>query len=643
MRNRAASGRIARKNARAQTQTAYRPMIRPDTPARWSRRAGQQDHEREDEADGQVERDSAARADGRPGGPAPRDGTRDGARTRRRYPRAMTSIGLVGPHQRLDRALGRRRPAAARRVHRVARVRGAAAGPAAVLHRAGRGPRAPRGRHRRLARGPPHRRADVRLAGRSDGARPADGRRAHRRPGVFSLLPLVFTGPLAFLILRAGAGLVDGGLRPGRPRLPDRRDAAGAPRRGLRAVRRVPDGRAAARARRSAPSAPRGSAGSRSCSCSAASPRGWPPSRSPCADARPVSGRTRPRRRTRPSSRRTPRRPHAAPPPTSTPTADPAGEDRRSAPTSLWNRGLIAVLVINAGGYFAGGTYEVIWSLFLQHLGAGLDLIGLTFAMFGLPVLLLSPFAGRLVDRRGALAFIVIGSILPAMTGLAYTRIADPLLAVPLILIEATGFAMLNPALYAVVAANSPVGRSSTAQGIFGAAGTVGFIVASLIAGVLAADEHRLPDVRLQRRPAVQSRASGCSSAAGGDCPAEARCRPPDPPPFRPLRLGTFDRIGLAPYSYRSRGGAAAARRAHNPKVRGSNPLPATKPPSPEPRARPPGVLPLSGSGAVGAAGAYSGDALPGGFRRPLPSRPGGRPAGRDVDRERSDRCRSRW
>ena len=156
------------------------------------------------------------------------------------------------------------------------------------------------------------------------------------------------------------------------------------------------------------------------------------------------------------------------------------------APIRLLNRGLIAALVINAGGYFAGGTYEVIWSLFLQHLGAGLDLIGLTFAMFGLPVLLLSPFAGRLVDRRGSLAFIVAGSILPAVIGIAYTQIANPLLAVPLILIEATGFAMLNPALYAVVAANSPAGRSSTAQGLFGAAGTVGFIVASLIAGVLA-------------------------------------------------------------------------------------------------------------------------------------------------------------
>jgi hypothetical protein len=59
--------------------------------------------------------------------------------------------------------------------------------------------------------------------------------------------------------------------------------------------------------------------------------------------------------------------------------------------------------------------------------------------MFGLPVLLLSPFFGRQVDRRGSLAFIIIGSILPAIMGLAYTRITDPILAVPMILIERPG------------------------------------------------------------------------------------------------------------------------------------------------------------------------------------------------------------
>jgi len=43
------------------------------------------------------------------------------------------------------------------------------------------------------------------------------------------------------------------------------------------------------------------------------------------------------------------------------------------------------------------------------------------------------------------------------------------------------------------VAASSPSGRSATAQGLFGAAGTLGFIVASLMAGYLAEMDIRYP------------------------------------------------------------------------------------------------------------------------------------------------------
>jgi MFS transporter, DHA1 family, multidrug resistance protein len=159
----------------------------------------------------------------------------------------------------------------------------------------------------------------------------------------------------------------------------------------------------------------------------------------------------------------------------------------------LLNRGLVAAIILNAGGYYGGGTYEVIWSLYLKGLGADLTLIGLTFTMFAVPVLVLSPLAGRLVDRRGSLPFIVLGMLLPAVAGISYTLIHDPFLAVPLILLEGTGFALLNPAVYAVVAAASPPGRSSTAQGLFGAAGTLGFIVASLTTGVLAERSILLP------------------------------------------------------------------------------------------------------------------------------------------------------
>ena len=312
--------------------------------------------------------------------------------------------------------------------------------------------------------------------------------------GVFSILPLAFTGPLAFLALRAGAGLATavydpaarGYLTDATP--PERRGEAfglygavqmgglllgpaigalGAERLGGISFVFVFGGVAAWVA-----AIPIGLRGRETGDRTHLTPTGDTtefPSEAPSTSRRAAADLTADEgARTGRGDRQSGTHVDAA------------------APTRLWNRGLVAALVLNAGGYFAGGTYEVIWSLFLRHLGAGLDLIGFTFAMFGLPVLLLSPFAGRLVDRRGSLAFIVVGSILPAVIGIAYTLITDPILAVPLILIEATGFAMLNPALYAVVAANSPVGRSSTAQGIFGAAGTVGFIVASLTAGVLA-------------------------------------------------------------------------------------------------------------------------------------------------------------
>jgi MFS family permease len=64
---------------------------------------------------------------------------------------------------------------------------------------------------------------------------------------------------------------------------------------------------------------------------------------------------------------------------------------------------------------------------------------------------------------------------------------------VPLILVEATGFAMFSPALFSIVAAGSPIGRSSTAQGLYGAFGTLGFVVASLLAGWIALVDIRLP------------------------------------------------------------------------------------------------------------------------------------------------------
>jgi MFS family permease len=177
--------------------------------------------------------------------------------------------------------------------------------------------------------------------------------------------------------------------------------------------------------------------------------------------------------------------------------ADPVGAVEREPVArpvnSLVNRLFIAAIVLNFGAFFAGGTWEVIWSLFMQAKGASIEFIGFTFALFSLPVLIVSPLVGRLVDRRGPLPFLVVGSLGAVVTGIAYTLTDDLVVIAGIVVLEALGWALVNPALYAVVAAGSPPGRSSTAQGVFGTSGTLAYIVSSILAGRLLATDLSYP------------------------------------------------------------------------------------------------------------------------------------------------------
>ena len=167
--------------------------------------------------------------------------------------------------------------------------------------------------------------------------------------------------------------------------------------------------------------------------------------------------------------------------------APDAASPTPAAPSSLWNRMLIVAIALNFGNYFAGGVWEVIWSLYMVARGGDLTWIGVTFALFGLPILIVSPFAGRLVDRRGPLLFITLGTVIAIVTSLLYVVVRDlPTIAV-IVLAEGLGWALVAPALFSIVGKGTPAGRSSTAQGIFGASGTLAFIVASIVAGQLFA------------------------------------------------------------------------------------------------------------------------------------------------------------
>ena len=161
----------------------------------------------------------------------------------------------------------------------------------------------------------------------------------------------------------------------------------------------------------------------------------------------------------------------------------------------LWNRPFVAALIMNFGIYFAIGVYEVVWALYLQDLGGSVEWIGLTYVLFALPVVFLAPLGGRLVDRHGATPYIVVGGLAVATCGFLYAFAWEPFLPGGIIVIEGGAEAFMGPALYAVVAIGTPVGLASTAQGVYGSAGTIAFIVSSLAAGWLFSIDERYPFV----------------------------------------------------------------------------------------------------------------------------------------------------
>jgi hypothetical protein len=80
-----------------------------------------------------------------------------------------------------------------------------------------------------------------------------------------------------------------------------------------------------------------------------------------------------------------------------------------------------------------------------------------------------------------------------AAAGIGYALAPSPEPAAAIVVVEAVANAFLGPALFAILAIGTPTGRTATAQGLFGTAGTLAFMVSSVVAGALFALDPRYP------------------------------------------------------------------------------------------------------------------------------------------------------
>ncbi|MEA2025886.1 MAG: MFS transporter [Chloroflexota bacterium] len=153
--------------------------------------------------------------------------------------------------------------------------------------------------------------------------------------------------------------------------------------------------------------------------------------------------------------------------------------------SALFNRVLVAAVIIGFGLQLTFGIYDVVWPLYLIDLGASIEWVGLTFMLIGIPSMILAPIMGRWVDRYGSIPFVVAGCLVMVGAALVFASAWEPLLPSVVVTFEAGFSGLLGTALFAMVASGSPHGRTALAQGIYGSVGTSAIIVSAMASGAL--------------------------------------------------------------------------------------------------------------------------------------------------------------
>lgn len=146
---------------------------------------------------------------------------------------------------------------------------------------------------------------------------------------------------------------------------------------------------------------------------------------------------------------------------------------------------VLPMTVLGAAIGYLIGNYNATWSLYMAHYGATPQLIGLSYAVFGLPVVFLSPAAGRLSDRAGpwrAASVSVVGAGVFAAT---YGLVSSVPLLIFLGVFEGCATVAGSPALAAMVSRSVPDSQQGQAQGLFQLGQTAAQFVGSLLGGAL--------------------------------------------------------------------------------------------------------------------------------------------------------------
>jgi DHA1 family multidrug resistance protein-like MFS transporter len=150
----------------------------------------------------------------------------------------------------------------------------------------------------------------------------------------------------------------------------------------------------------------------------------------------------------------------------------------------LLTKPVVAFLVVAVTGHFAMGVWEVLWSLWLRHLGASMAYISLTWVAFSVPMLL--AFAGGyLADRYNRWLLMVSGYVLSAVAWIVYGTTTNLTAFLVVNVLEGLAVAWSYPAKEAFLVQVVPPRWLGSVQGMEGTSGQLAALIGTVSAPLL--------------------------------------------------------------------------------------------------------------------------------------------------------------
>ena len=162
---------------------------------------------------------------------------------------------------------------------------------------------------------------------------------------------------------------------------------------------------------------------------------------------------------------------------------DPETHTSRLGLDLLKIRPVAGAIMIGSSVYLMIGTFDALWSFVMTDLDAPKWMARAGITVFAVPLIILGPYGGKLVQRFGAFRLGSLGLVFGAFCMFLYGRIP-----IPWMLLVVGAFHALNDGLTVTgtsvaVGQKAPMERAAAAQGLLGATGTLMGGISALAAG----------------------------------------------------------------------------------------------------------------------------------------------------------------